>query len=297
MARGVANVWWAMFGFSTLVLVVVSAIWIYAMWRTPRQVSDEEAIRINRRWVIGGGVVLPTVSIVLLLLFGIPTGRSMLPLPVEGEQPLRVEVTGHQWWWEVRYPDEGGVVTANQLIIPAGRLIDVHVTSADVIHSFWVPRLGGKIDMVPGRTHVMRYQATRPGVFRGQCSEFCGTQHANMVLHVEALEEDDFERWLAARREFSPTAPTGEAGAVFEARCATCHSVAGVSDGTRAPDLTDLASRPYLGAGVIANDHEGLRRWLHDHKSLKSGNAMPLHDDIPGETLDGIADWLETLAP
>ena len=159
MARDVANVWWAMFGFSVVVLVVVSALWIYAMLRQPRTHSAEEAKRINRRWIIGGGLVLPTVSIVALLAFGIPTGRSMLPLPVEGEQPLRVQVIGHQWWWEVRYP-ESGVVTANQFILPIDRPVDVEVTSADVIHSFWVPRLGGKLDMVPGRTNTLRLQVS-----------------------------------------------------------------------------------------------------------------------------------------
>lgn len=297
MARQVANVWWGMFAFATLVLLVVSALWIYALARKPRQTSEEQAIRHNRWWIIGGGVVLPSVSIIVLLIFGIPTGRGMIPLPVEGEQPLKVEVTGHQWWWEVHYPDSG-VTTANQLIIPAGRLIDVHVTSADVIHSFWVPRLGGKMDMLPGRTNVIRIEAGHAGIFHGQCSEFCGLQHTHMKLHVEAQTTADFDAWIAARKNLSFTqrAP-GRAGQVFDERCGQCHRVAGITDGNRAPDLTDLASRPSLGAGVIENDHEGLRRWLREHKSLKFGNGMPAHDDVPPETLDQIADWLETLAP
>ena len=297
MARQVANVWWGMFAFATLVLVAVSAIWIYALARKPRKTSDEDAIRINRRWVIGGGIVLPSLSIIVLLIFGIPTGRSMMPLPVEGEQPLKVEVTGHQWWWEVHYPDSG-VTTANQLIIPAGRLVDVQVSSADVIHSFWIPRLGGKMDMLPGRTNVIRIQAGHTGVFHGQCSEFCGLQHTHMKLHVEAMEQADFDGWIAARENlrFTAGAP-GEAGQVFDDRCGQCHRVAGLSEGGRAPDLTDLATRPSLGAGVIDNDSEGLRRWLREHKDLKFGNAMPSHDDIPPQTLDQMADWLETLAP
>ena len=297
MARQVANVWWGMFAFATLVLVAVSAIWIYAMVRKPRETSEQEALRINRRWVIGGGIVLPSVSIIVLLIFGIPTGRNMLPLPVEGEQPLRVEVTGHQWWWEVHYPDSG-VTTANQLIIPAGRLVDVAVTSADVIHSFWVPRLGGKMDMLPGRTNVIRLQASHAGVFHGQCSEFCGLQHAQMKLHVQALEQSQFETWLAARTDLSyEKGAPAEAGQVFSDRCGQCHRVAGITDGNRAPDLSDLATRPTLGAGVIDNSSEGLRRWLNEHKTLKFGNGMPAHDDIPPQTLDQIADWLETLAP
>ena len=297
MARQVANVWWGMFAFATLVLVAVSAIWIYALARKPRETSEQQALKINRRWVIGGGIVLPSLSIVVLLIFGIPTGRSMLPLPVQGEQPLKVEVIGHQWWWEVRYPDSG-IITANQLIIPAGRLVDVQVSSADVIHSFWIPRLGGKMDMLPGRTNVIRLQAGHTGIFHGQCSEFCGLQHTHMKLHVEALDEAAFSEWVGARDSLSITqrAP-GDAGLVFDERCGRCHRVVGISQGGRAPDLTDLASRPSLGAGVIENDTEGLRRWLREHKTLKFGNGMPAHDDIPPDTLDQIADWLETLAP
>ncbi len=297
MARQVANVWWGMFAFATLVLVIVSVLWVYALARKPRQVSDEQAIRLNRRWVIGGGIVLPSVSIIVLLIFGIPTGRGMMPLPVQGEQPLKVEVTGHQWWWEVHYPDSG-VTTANQLIIPAGRLIDVYVTSADVIHSFWIPRLGGKMDMLPGRTNVIRIEAGHTGIFHGQCSEFCGLQHTHMKLHVEAQTAEGFNAWIAARENlsFEQRAP-GDAGQVFDDRCGQCHRVAGISEGDRAPDLSDLATRPSLGAGVIENDSEGLRRWLREHKALKFGNGMPAHDDVPPETLDQIAAWLETLAP
>lgn len=297
MARDIANVWWAMLGFSVVVLLAVTALWLYALWRKPREFSAEQAKRINRRWIIGGGIVLPTMSIFLLLAFGLPAGRDMLPLPVEGEQPLRIQVIGHQWWWEVRYAD-GRVITANQLILPVDQPLDIQLTSADVIHSFWVPRLGGKLDMVPGRTNTLRLQASETGVLRGQCAEFCGSQHAHMILHVQVLEQAAFADWLAARQGLDhATAPAGAAGEVFAARCAQCHRVAGVSDGRRAPDLTDLASRPTLGAGVVANDHDGLRRWLREHQRLKHGNAMPSHTDLSDETLGQIADWLETLAP
>ncbi|WP_152529150.1 cytochrome c oxidase subunit II [Stutzerimonas azotifigens] len=296
-ARQVALIWWWMFGVAGVVLVGVSGLWIYASARKPRDVGSEEAIRINRRWVIGGGILLPTIAIVLLLIFGLPAGRSMLPLPLPGEQVLRIEVTGHQWWWEIRYPD-GQVVTANQLVLPVGRPIDFHVTSADVIHSFWVPRLGGKVDMIPGRTNVIRLEAAQPGRFRGQCSEFCGRQHARMILPVEAVDAAEFDAWIAARRQLVfARLPDGEAGDLFRDRCGQCHRVAGLTDGDRAPDLTDLASRPTLGAGLLPNDGEHLRRWLREHQELKSGNAMPLHDDIPDATLERIAAWLETLEP
>ncbi|TBU88806.1 cytochrome c oxidase subunit II [Phytopseudomonas dryadis] len=296
MARDVALLWWAMCGFFGLVLVAVSALWIYALHRRPRDFDAEQARRIQRRWLIGGGIVLPSLSIVLLLLFGIPVGQRMLPLPLIGEQPLRIEVIGHQWWWEVRYPDSG-VVTANQLHLPAGRLVDLSVSSADVIHSFWVPRLGGKIDMIPGRHNTIRLQADEPGIFRGQCSEFCGTQHSNMILDVQAHAEEDFGAWLDARREPRIEALSGAAGETFASHCGSCHRVAGVSAGTRAPDLSDLGSRRNLGSGVLANAPGATLTWLREHQRLKPGSGMPLTDDVDAEQLQAIAAWLETLEP
>ncbi|MGE8498628.1 MAG: cytochrome c oxidase subunit II [Pseudomonas sp.] len=296
MAREVAILWWAMFGFASVVLLVVTLLWLYAMYRTPPQIDEQQARRINRHWLIGGGLVLPSVSIVLLLVFGIPVGHRMLPLPVIGEQPLRIEVIGHQWWWEVRYPDSG-VVTANQLHLPVGRPVDLEVTSADVIHAFWVPRLGGKIDMIPGRHNRIRLQADQAGTFRGQCSEFCGTQHSHMILDVQAHEEEAFAAWLEARRAPQVAALPGPAGETFASQCGNCHRVAGVSDGERAPDLTDIGARRNLGAGVLPNEPGAMLRWLNDHQRLKPGNGMPLADDIAPDHLSAIADWLETLAP
>jgi cytochrome c oxidase subunit 2 len=296
MAREVALLWWLMCGFAGLVLAVVSGLWIYAMRRAPRETTPEQAKRINRRWLVGGGILLPGLSIAVLLLFGVPIGQRMLPLPLLGEQPLRIEITGHQWWWEVRYPDSG-VATANQLHIPTGRPVDLQVGSADVIHSFWVPRLGGKIDMIPGRHNQIRLQADQPGIYRGQCSEFCGTQHSHMILHVQAHSEDDFAAWLAARQTAQISAPAGAAGETFTAYCGSCHRVAGVSAGQRAPDLSDLGSRPTLGSGVLINEPGSILIWLREHQRLKPGNGMPLHDDIDPAQLQAIATWLEGLAP
>lgn len=188
-----ADLWWGMFTVAALVLIVVVALWIYALCRAPRTYDAATQRRIARRWIIGGGIVLPTVTVVTLLAFGIPMGHRMLPLP--DERAFRIDVTAHQWWWEVRYPDHG-ITSTDHLVIPAGRPIDVHVTSADVIHSFWIPRLGGKIDVVPGRTNVLRLQADEPGRYRGQCAEFCGAHHAHMVFTVDALDPDAFDDWL-----------------------------------------------------------------------------------------------------
>jgi cytochrome c oxidase subunit 2 len=294
-----------MFGFSAVVLVGVVALWLIGMRRSPAAIPEEKAAIYNRRWIVWGGIVLPCVSIVLLLSFGIPQGKRMLPLPVEGEQPLKVEVIGHQWWWEVRYP-ESGVVTANQMNLPAGRPLDIHVTSADVIHSFWIPRLGGKIDMIPGRTNVIRLEADRPATHRGQCSEFCGMQHTHMILYSEVQTAEDFADWIRARQQWQAPEPDATTRDLFQRECAACHQVSSLkgspvqtTDETLliGPDLGDVASRSHLGAGVLRNEAGAIRRWLSEHQRLKPENRMPSLDHLEDRELDVLADWLETLTP
>jgi len=194
-----ADLWWGMVAVSALVLLAVVGLWLRALYRTPREQDEATLRRIGRRWIIGGGIILPSVSIAVLLAFGIPLGHRMLPLPVTGAQPLRIEVTGHQWHWQFRYPDHG-IDSRDRLVIPAGRAIDFHVGSADVIHSFWIPRLGGKIDAIPGRTNVLRLRADQPGQLRGQCAEFCGAGHAHMAFAVVVLDAAAFDAWLEAHR-------------------------------------------------------------------------------------------------
>ncbi len=193
-ARSGALLWWGMFIYASIVLVAVVGLWLYAMKR-PADARDEAAQRrVHNRWIIGGGVILPTASIFILLLFGIPMGHRMLPLPPDNGPALRVDVIGHQWWWEVRYPNSTILLT-NELHIPAGVPIDIHLSTADVIHGFWVPRLGGKLDAIPGRVNVLRLEADEPGVYAGQCAEFCGLHHATMKFTVTAHTPEDFERW------------------------------------------------------------------------------------------------------
>lgn len=194
-ARDIAWLWWGMFSLFTLVFVAVVCLWLYAMRRTPDSISEDQARRTHKRWIIGGGLILPIASITALLTFGIPVGQRMLPLPTTDGEVLRIDVTGHQWWWEIRYPDTG-ITLKDKLHIPTGIPVDVHITSADVIHSFWVPRLGGKLDAIPGRTNVLRIIADKPGVYRGQCAEFCGLHHAHMKFTVEAHSVENFTTWL-----------------------------------------------------------------------------------------------------
>ncbi|GAA3964982.1 hypothetical protein GCM10022278_23490 [Allohahella marinimesophila] len=188
-----------MFGFFTVILLIVVALWLYAIKRDPGTVSDVEAQRTQNRWVLGGGLILPVVSITVILLVGIPVGRSMLPLPLESGQALRVDVQAHQWRWEVSYPDTDVGLT-NELHIPAGKAVDLHLTTADVIHSFWVPRLAGKLDTMPGRTNILRIEADAPGTYHGQCAEFCGLEHTDMRFTVIAHEPATFDSWLKEKQ-------------------------------------------------------------------------------------------------
>ena len=199
-ARDVAGLWWAMFGFSTLVLVGVTVLWIYAIRRPASHQDKKSARAMQNRWVIWGGLVLPVGSMALLLAFGIPVGHRMQSLPSEAGEVLQIEVTGHRWWWAVHYPEQGIALT-DEVHIPVRTPVDVVLRSTDVIHSFWVPRLGGKMDMIPGRINVLRLQADEPGVYRGSCTEFCGVGHAHMQFTVTAHSEADFASWQRQARE------------------------------------------------------------------------------------------------
>jgi cytochrome c oxidase subunit 2 len=205
-ADAIATVWWWMFGVAALVTIGVIALWLIAMRRCDAAADDDPravsaaAERTSRRWIVAGGVLLPALAIVALLVFGTPAGRHQLPWPASARAPapLRIDAIGHQWWWELRYP-ASGVRLENEMRMPVGRPVDVHTSSADVIHSFWVPRLGGKLDAVPGRTLVVRLQADRPGTYHGVCAEFCGLDHAHMALTVIAMDPAAFDACLSAQ--------------------------------------------------------------------------------------------------
>ncbi|WNL41077.1 cytochrome c oxidase subunit II [Halomonas sp. PAMB 3264] len=303
-ARDIRLIWFVMLGFGTVVFVVVIALWLYTFKKRYVTRTPAQERRIGRRWIIGGGIILPTLTVIALLMFGVPTGKRMLTLPLD-EPPEVIEVIGHQWWWEVRYPGaEGGeVVTANQLMMPAGEPVDFHVTAADVIHGFWIPRLGGKIDMLPGRINRIRLEADEPGVFGAQCAELCGVGHAHMKLHVEALPRAEFDAWLAARSDEALAELAAQNAAFDTARdnftrfCSGCHQVAGISASNIGPNLSDVGGREALGAGVMAMEEGAVYQWLRNHQTLKPSNLMPRHDDLDNETLRDLGAWLETLTP
>jgi cytochrome c oxidase subunit 2 len=211
-------------------------------------------------------------------------------------------VTGHQWWWEFEYlhPQPSlSVTTANELHLPVGRPVVFRLQSADVIHSFWVPNLHGKIDLIPGRQTATWLQADRPGVSRGQCAEYCGAQHAHMALSVIAEPAGDFERWLAGQRAVAPAPSTPEQSrglAVVErGPCAMCHTIRGTAAGARlGPDLTHFATRSTIGAGTAPNTRGHLAGWIADPQRLKPGNRMPPTGLSPAD-LQAVLAYLEIL--
>jgi len=270
-------------------------------------------------WIVGGGVVLPLA--VLTALLGYSTARTASLERVLADPPLLVTVTGRLWWWEVRYRSPAGgpdVVLANELRLPIGQATQIALLSADVIHSFWVPQLGGKRDLVPGRVNHLVVTPTQPGTFRGFCAEYCGEQHARMGLHVVALPLAEFERWLAAQARPAPAPAPDEPGELTRGRaafvehgCVQCHTVRGLTatptrssgppGGAAAaaaplgPDLTHVASRLSLGAGTLPNSAGAMKRWLVDVQRLKPGARMPPYEHLDAATQDALARWLEQL--
>ncbi|WP_249978123.1 cytochrome c oxidase subunit II [Vreelandella olivaria] len=301
-ARDVRLIWWIMLSFASVVFTAVIALWLYAFKRKPVERTPAEERRIARRWILGGGIILPVSSIAALLAFGVPAGQRMMPVPLDNA-PEVIEVIGHQWWWEVRYPNaEGGeVVTANQIVMPAGEPVDFHVSSADVVHAFWIPRLGGKIDMLPGRVNRIRLEADEPGTLVAQSAEFSGVGYAHMSFPVEVLPRDEFDTWLSARQpeQLADLASQGNSNALaaFQESCASCHRVAGLSDSGEGPDLSDVGGRAALGAGVLPMQTGAITYWLTHHQTLKPGNRMPAHDDMDDATLETLGNWLEGLNP
>ncbi len=290
-AADIAQVWWVMLIGFTLVWLLMVGLVLYAVMHRKR---DGKAPR--RTLLIGGGLVLPLVTVFALLVYGIGSGQGMLPLPT-GEPVYRVDVRGHQWWWEVRYPDAAGGQrhSAGELHIPAGQPVDVHVTTADVIHSFWAPRLGGKIDAIPGRTNVIRLFADEPGTYYGVCAEFCGAQHARMHFIVQAHEPDALAERLAALDRPAPTDMTTHGAQAFARDCLACHSLDPASASTQpGPNLADVGLRRTLGSGTLPNGPDELRDWLANHQARKPGNRMP-DQNLSADDVEAIATFLESL--
>jgi cytochrome c oxidase subunit 2 len=297
------------------IFLLVMALLLRAVFTPARPVHA-------RRWLAGGGLAFPGVVLSLLLFYSLAVAGALADFNGQGVfrflldcisgsarslaaptavRPMRIEVTGLQWWWQVRYVDDGpGFTLANELHLPAGRPVDLVLRSGDVIHSFWVPALAGKVDMIPGRINRLRLKADEPGVFRGQCAEYCGGQHALMGLHVVIEPEADFARWRARQMRDAP--PPSDAflalgrDAFLRAGCGNCHAVRGTrAAGVLGPDLTHVGGRLALGAAVLDNHIGTLAGWVAGTQDQKPGSLMPDTRTLEGRELRALAAWLESL--
>ncbi|MFD2795798.1 cytochrome c oxidase subunit II [Promicromonospora vindobonensis] len=312
-----------------LMLIAGSAVWVVVVTvafiavlrrrRGAERAGDvPEATQGNEHLVVGVlGAVVPALVIIGVMADSVLVLRDTGSTGSGADATTVVEVDGKQYWWEVRYP-EHQVETANEIHIPTGQDVRVELTSPDVIHSFWVPQLSGKVDLVPGETNVLTLSADEPGTYWGQCAEYCGLQHAWMRFVVVAHDEPEYAGWLEAQArpaeqadpaqgdgddvESGPGPAAGPASDEIAGReifmsssCVYCHTVAGTeAQGTLGPDLTHLASRQMIGAGVLPNDRESLARWIEHPQDVKPGNAMP-GTELEDDELDDLIAYLESL--
>jgi cytochrome c oxidase subunit 2 len=296
-ARALDALFWPVTAVLALIWLAVMLVLAVPLLRRPRPVPAHAARR--------SGIALWAATLGTVLVIAALTAASHLTtrsLTRAGEDPLVIQVRGYQWWWQVTYPHSdgaGGFVTANEIHLPVGRPVRLELSAADVIHSFWVPNLAGKQDMIPGRDNQLTILAEAPGVHRGQCAEFCGLQHAHMAVLVVAEPPAEFEAWLAAQRQSAspPADPLLREGQrIFEQRpCGACHQVRGTAAvGAVGPDLTHFASRLMLGAGVLPMTRGAIAAWIADPQTIKPGNAMPLVP-LTSDELQAVSAWLASL--
>jgi cytochrome c oxidase subunit 2 len=295
-AERIAEIFWWMTASAVIIWIAVIVLTIWAV-RTPPEAHNRRRASFL---IIGGGAVVPTILIAVLLVYGLaPIPALLAPAP---EGSLKIAVSGEQWWWRVRYELPGGaaVVLANEIHLPVNEPVEFRLESPDVIHSFWIPSLAGKIDMIPGRVTRLAVTPTKSGVFRGACAEYCGTSHALMSFYVVVEEKEAFNRWLANQQ-----APAMPPGVPMIARgrelflgngCGACHTIRGTpAKGVVGPDLTHVGSRLSIGAGILPNNPDALLRWIARTDHVKPGVIMPAFGMLPKADLQALALYLEGL--
>jgi cytochrome c oxidase subunit 2 len=305
VAEKQADLFWLVFWIAAAVFVLVEGALVVVMFRfrrrsaddTPRQIHGNT--RLEVMWTILPALLLAGVAV--------PTVGTIFDLAEAPPGSMVVKVTGHQWWWEIEYPGLG-VVTANEAHIPTGEQVIFELTSDDVIHSWWVPRLAGKMDLVPGRTNTMNLAADQPGTYRGQCAEFCGLSHANMRFRVVAQEPADFDAWVD-RQLAEAAAPDAEVEQILPT-CFACHAIRGQGgpppEGTGpppdpgamprviGPDLTHIGGRQTIAGGMLPNDPEALARWLRDPPAVKPGSKM-IDYNLTEPQIEALVEYLQGL--
>ncbi len=275
---------WVFFAVSAIIWTLVMLVLVIALLR--RRASGQEPVSTNQAGerrasvFVAGSLAATILTVGALTLISYLSTHSIAASP---NAPIHIRVRGFQWWWEVTYLDptpSRNFITANEIHIPVGQPVTVDLLAMDVIHSFWVPNLAGKQDLIPGRLNQLTFTASRPGRYRGQCAEFCGLQHAHMAMLIVADEPQEYERWRERQIATAPAAATPEQDRgrqVFtEKACAACHAIRGTpAAGTLGPDLTHVAGREYIGAGVMPTTRGSLAAWIADPQTMKPGNNMP----------------------
>lgn len=294
-AEQINHLWWIFFAMAAVIFVLVVIILVYGAIRVPGQAEQERDHPFGTPLLWIGGITVP--GIVLAVIFLLST-RDLAAVAHPPPPQLTIEVTGHQWWWEVRYPKQN-FVTANEIHIPAGQQVEVRLTSNDVIHDFWVPELQGKIDAIPGETNTLTLETSKTGTYRGQCLVYCGLQHANMNFIVVVDPPATFDAWLTREQTAAgqPADPLLAKGAqVFSSSaCIYCHGVAGTNaTGKVGPDLTHFGSRQQIAAGALPNTPAALRGWIVNPQTAKPGALMPAERFSDAE-LNALVAYLESL--
>lgn len=289
----IAGLWWMLFWIGVFVFVVTMALMLIGIMRRPGAAPGAPPLG-GIPFVVLSGIVIPASFLLVILFTSLKATVALKPPPNQ----LTVQVIGHQWWWEVRYPDQG-IALANEIQIPTGQPVRLELTSKDVIHSFWVPRLNGKMDLIPGHPNTFWIAADRPGTYRGQCAEYCGTQHAHMAFFVVALPPAEFQDWVGQRQQPNPEPrdPHLTRGKLVfsQAGCHDCHTIRDTAArGTAGPDLTHLGSRLTLGAGTLPNTTGNLEGWIADAQSSKPGILMP-RSYLPPSDLHDLRAYLQSL--
>ena len=295
VAREADRLWDVTFAIAVAIFFIVELLLVYTIVRF-RARPGVEAKQFHGNTKVE--VVLTVIPALILAGLAVPTVRTIFDLSAEQEGSLQVKVIARQFWWEYEY-EESGVVTANEMHIPVDQPVYLTLEGDDVIHSFWVPKLAGKQDVVPGRTNHMIIEASKPGSYRGQCTEYCGLSHANMRLRVIAHEPSDFEQWLSDQQEEaeSPTDSLAAEGEdlFMEGQCINCHAVAGTDAQSRVgPDLTHFASRDTFAGALFDTNEENLRDWLDDPPAVKPGAKMPDYG-LSTEEIDALIAYLLSL--
>ena len=284
-------------------VIFVAVLVILGLATGRHREREPDAVDLTPRghgWIIYGGGLMPTIVLSAVFVASLwALGR----FPARATRALTVHVVAHQWWWEVRYTTDSvsdEITTADEIHIPVGQPVRMLLTSRDVIHSFWVPELQGKLDLIPGDTNDLRLAAEKPGTYVGVCAEYCGLQHAHMAFRVVADAPAEFARWLAAQR--APAAEPRDSLALegrqlfVSGPCAMCHTVSGTgADGKVAPDLTHVGGRRTLAAGTLVNSLGNMEAWITNAQALKPGAKMPTMTQFTGRQLRAVATYLEGL--